>query len=70
LSLLKLIQGVLYFLVLYFSDKKLDEVVSWIKSLPFYKLPRQKFDAPILDQCVVKAVEDVLQYHKVSKSVF
>ncbi|RWS07877.1 exoribonuclease 1-like protein [Dinothrombium tinctorium] len=45
------------------AEEKLDEVVAWLKSLPSFHTKRQKTSADVLDECIVRAIQDVVYSH-------
>ncbi|RWS29627.1 5'-3' exoribonuclease 1-like protein [Leptotrombidium deliense] len=47
------------------AEEKLDELITWLKTLPSHNAPRRKIYAEALDECVVKAIEDVVNTQKV-----
>ena len=56
---------VIYVYFVYRQDS-FKEVVAWIKSLPTYRAPKQKIGAEILDECVVRYMEKLLNTHWVT----
>ena len=42
------------------SPQRLKELTQWLKSLPTHGAPKQEIGAQVLDQCVVKYIEKLL----------
>jgi len=55
---------------LVFRRESLKEVVTYIKSLPSFQAPRQKIGAAVLDDCVIKYMEKLLNTHWVRRLIF
>ncbi|KAI1285345.1 5'-3' exoribonuclease 1 [Halotydeus destructor] len=44
-------------------NKRMDELLDWLKQQVCYRAPRQKSNAEALDECIVSRIEGVLNMH-------